>query len=381
MSPQVLPSVEPVSPYTSPSVEPSPPSSNNLYKGPDIIVPGRAYSVQSTESPITSLPSPLSPFSNGELPDPFGSPSGRPSIKIRLPFIHSAIQDSPKLSVVTSLKRKHTQLVTHPEDDTDSDIDIMPRKGRTKKAEVSLPESPAPPLATPTMKRIQRTLDPNKPTHAALVSGATKAGSEYHDSDAEDLVGGAKDAGRPDLFRNVTWGAYVTDYSVDADFQTNPEFTQFVPGRFELLPYGTARDQKYKLVIKLLDKAGKKRIFTNLPPRDWNSHEAIRALNKRTVQQIRRNTSVRFREVVRTYVEEEQSWILANLSAGKPTEGWKRFVDEFNETFKGKTLMGTAGIRPFRSHSSLSKEVERFGADFYAKGQVLVPAKHRHRKV
>ncbi|RAR09832.1 hypothetical protein DDE82_001549 [Stemphylium lycopersici] len=373
MSPQVLPSVEPVSPYTSPSVEPPPPSSNNLYKGPDIIVPGRAYSVQSTESPITSLAR-----SRSIIVPSIEAISWNDAYNLgRI----SSIQDSPKLSVVTSLKRKHTQLVTHPEDDTNSDIDIMPRKGRTKKAEVSLPESPAPPLATPTMKRIQRTLDPNKPTHAALVSGATKAGSEYYDSDADDLVGGAKDAGRPDLFRNVTWGAYVTDYSVDADFQANPEFTQFVPGRFELLPDGTARDQKYKLVIKLLDKAGKKRIFTNLPPRDWNSHEAIRALNKRTVQQIQRNTSVRFREVVRTYVEEEQSWILANLSAGKPTEGWKRFVDEFNETFKGKTLMGTAGIRPFRSHSSLSKEVERFGADFYAKGQVTVPAKHRHRKV
>ena len=132
--------------------------------------------------------------------------------------------------------------------------------------------------------------------------------------------------------------------------------TQFVPGRFELLPDGTASDQKKKLMIKLTDKQHRQRIFLNPPPRDWNNQDAITALNKRTVQQIRRNTSVRFREVVEPYVKEEREWILAHLTDGKPTNGWKR-------------LTGCNAARPERSHSSLTKEVERFGA-MYSKGVV-----------
>lgn len=142
-----------------------------------------------------------------------------------------------------------------------------------------------------------------------------------------------------------------------------------MPGRFERLPDGTASDQKSKLIIKLMDKQGRQRIFTNPPPRDWNNQDAITALNKRSVQQIRRNTSVRFREVVEPYVKEEREWILAHLTEGKPTGGWKGFVDEFNKNFQGKKLKGEAVLRPERSHSSLTKEVERFGK-VYSKGVV-----------
>jgi hypothetical protein len=145
--------------------------------------------------------------------------------------------------------------------------------------------------------------------------------------------------------------------------------TQFVPGRFERLPDGTTSDQKHKLIIKLTDKQHRQRIFLNPPPRDWNNQEAITALNKRTVQQIRRNTSVRFREVVEPYVKEEREWILAHLTDGKPTGGWKKFVDAFNREFEGKMLAGCKVARPERSHSSLTKEVERFGG-MYAKGVV-----------
>jgi hypothetical protein len=230
------------------------------------------------------------------------------------------------------------------------------------------------PVAAPTMKRSERILDPKKAEHAALIAAATKAGKEYYDSDV-DVAGDVKDTTKPEPFRNVTWGAYATSYNDNDNFQAEPDFTQFVPGRFELLPDGTARDQKRKLVVKLLDKNGNKRIFANPPPRDWASQEAITALNKRTVQQIRRNTSVRFCEVVQAYVAEERQWILANLTAGKPTKGWKAFVEAFNEQFAGKVLAGTAGARPLRSHSSLTKEVERFGADFYMRGRVPVAAK------
>jgi hypothetical protein len=89
---------------------------------------------------------------------------------------------------------------------------------------------------------------------------------------------------------------------------------------------------------------------------------------------------VRFREVVQAYVQEERTWILANLTNGKPTKGWKTFVDEFNRTFAGRMLVGAAGARPVRSHSSLTKEVERFGAEFYTKGLVPVPAKKEAKK-
>jgi hypothetical protein len=72
---------------------------------------------------------------------------------------------------------------------------------------------------------------------------------------------------------------------------------------------------------------------------------------------------------VEPYVREEREWILAHLTDGKPTNGWKKFVDAFNREFEGKTLAGCQVARPERSHSSLTKEVERFGA-MYTKGIV-----------
>ena len=145
--------------------------------------------------------------------------------------------------------------------------------------------------------------------------------------------------------------------------------TQFVPGRFELLPNGTAYDQKHKLLLRLTDTSARQRIFTNPPPLDWSSQPAITALNKRTVQQIRLNTCVRFREVVIPYVNEEREWIVKQLEKGKPRDGWKRFVDGFNSVWAGKKGDTWEGERPERSHSSLTKEVERFGR-VYKQGRV-----------
>lgn len=46
--------------------------------------------------------------------------------------------------------------------------------------------------------------------------------------------------------------------------------------------------------------------------------------------------------------------------------------------FEGKVVQGDQGPRPGRSHSSLTKEVERFGAEFYSKG--LVPGGAKGKK-
>jgi hypothetical protein len=316
-------------------------------------------------------------------PTSTSSPSSGPTgLKLKLRCIQSAIRETPPVAAA-GRKRKLQVVLSPDDDDTDSEVDIMStakkvKKTKTKAAvvvedeEEEQVEEKKAGLQLPTMKRNARILDPNNAHHAALIASASKVSNDYYDSDAEDLPGKEKDTTKPDLFRNVAWGDFATDYSNDADFSPSPAFSQFVPGRFELLEDGSVRDQKSKLVLKLLDKNGRKRIFANPPPRDWSSQEAITALNKRTVQQIRRNTAVRFREVVLPYVGEERAWILANLSSGKPTMGWKTFVDEFNKAFEGKMLVGVDGARPFRSHSSLTKEVERFGVDFYGKG--LVPS-------
>ncbi|KAF2844777.1 hypothetical protein T440DRAFT_523234 [Plenodomus tracheiphilus IPT5] len=349
-------------------------------------------------------------------------------LTLKLRCIQSALREPlPKVNSFPphAVGTKRPTLLAFPDDvdDTDSEIEIMPKRlfvkhtaesvttqhnssasslrgKRTKVAHsvvskdeddamfdagdegdsISEDAGPSFSLLTPALKRRNRILNASYAPHAQLVANSTKAGPEYYDSDAEDAPGEAKDTGKPHLFRNVTWGVYATDYTNDADFVKEPEFTQFVPGRFELLPDGTVSDQKAKLVIKILDKSGRKRIFANPPPRDWNNQEAVTALNKRTVQQIRRNTNVRFREVVRAYVPEERRWILANLTAGKPSQGWKVFVEEFNKRFEGKVVTGANGTRPYRSHSSLTKEVERFGPDFYAKGLVPAPAARNAKK-
>ncbi|KAF3044469.1 hypothetical protein E8E12_010982 [Didymella heteroderae] len=346
----------------------------------------------------------------------FPSISFSSGLKLKLRGIQAAIKESPNTTDSssvpsdTSTTRKRTSIEATFDDDfdTDSEIDFMPPSRKVIKPTIEQPakrtasrrakkvktihgdsdygddaifdagdEQSSPNsssdskliLSSNVLKRAERMLDPTNPDHAKLIAAATKAGSEYYDSDAEELPGNVKETNKPHLFRNVKWGSLATDYSNPEDFTTEPEFTQFVPGRFERLPDGTTSDQKQKLIIKLTDKQHRQRIFLNPPPRDWNNQEAITALNKRTVQQIRRNTSVRFREVVEPYVKEEREWILAHLTDGKPTGGWKKFVNAFNREFEGKTWVGCSVARPERSHSSLTKEVERFGAA-YAKGIV-----------
>jgi hypothetical protein len=220
--------------------------------------------------------------------------------------------------------------------------------------------------------RKQRIVDPTHPADALLILGAPKASSDIYDSDEESLAGdiAPSTTSKAELFRNVQWGPAASDTSNDADFPTEPSFDQFVPGRWERLADGTLRDQKNKLLVRLTSKDGRKLIFKNPPPKDWNDQKAITCLNKRVSQQIRRNTAVRFRLEVESYVHEERVWINDYLTNGKPADGWKTFVAAFNAKFAGKALEGCEGPRPARTHSSLTKEVERFGKEYYAKGKV-----------
>jgi hypothetical protein len=298
------------------------------------------------------------------------------------------------------LKPTVSGVVSNSEDETDSEIELFPTKPRkcSKKRKLSCPgtvgsnsiiESDSKLdsdsnnefiqqllLTQPSMKRSERILDAKKSEHAQLIASATKIGADYYDSDADDLPGPNKGITKPHLFRNVAWGAYAKDTSNDADFPTHPPFFQFVPGRFERLADGTASDQKAKLIVKLTDHKGKKHIYTNPPPRDWNNQEAISVPNKRTVQQIRRTTEIKFRARVPEYIDAERQWLLANLTAGKPINGWKRLVSDFNDKFAGKVVEGGNGPRPGRTQSSLSKEIGRFVDKYYGKGLVPVLAKN-----
>lgn len=220
--------------------------------------------------------------------------------------------------------------------------------------------------------RKQRIVNLTHPADALLLLGATKASSDIYDSDAESLDGdiAPSTTSKPELFRNIQWGPAASDYTNDADFPVEPSFDQFVPGRWERLADGSLKDQKHKLLVRLTSKDGDKMIFKNPPPKDWNDQKAITALNKRVSQQIRRNTSVRFRLEVESYVREERVWINDKLVNGKPVHGWKAFVTEFNAAFAGKMLEGCEAPRPMRTHSSLTKEIERFGKEFYTQGKV-----------
>ncbi|KAG9197354.1 hypothetical protein G6514_001838 [Epicoccum nigrum] len=285
------------------------------------------------------------------------------SIEVQpLPNDYTASTDEPRTAASSRAKRLRTAHKNRDHDD-DSEFDAADER------ESDSPRYPPTVLCSTSLKRSERMLDSQNPEHAALIAAASKAGSEYYDSDAEDLRGPVKDTTKPHLFRNVKWGPLATDYTDLTAFPTEPEFTQFVPGRFELLPNGTAFDQKHKLLIRLTDAHSRLHIFANPPPLDWNDQVAITALNKRSVQQIRRNTPVRFREVVAPYVRQEREWILKHLEGGKPTDGWKKFVSAFNRKFKGKVLDKQGVPRPERSHSSLTKEVERFGG-VYSRGNV-----------
>ncbi|KAK1917631.1 hypothetical protein P3342_000344 [Pyrenophora teres f. teres] len=88
---------------------------------------------------------------------------------------------------------------------------------------------------------------------------------------------------KPKLFRNVTLGGHITEYSSNHEIKAELEFTQFVPSRFKLVPGGTVSDQEQKQIIKLIDKAEKKRILANPAPRDWYAQNARIVLNKRTL--------------------------------------------------------------------------------------------------
>ncbi|KAF2659876.1 hypothetical protein K491DRAFT_556247, partial [Lophiostoma macrostomum CBS 122681] len=230
-------------------------------------------------------------------------------------------------------------------------------------------------LTTPALKRSERIVNEEDPKDRALIEAAIatgqKAGSDIYDSDAEDIEGEVKNVMKAELFRNVKWSDPC--YNKDDDDFEETQFTQFVPGRWERQPDGTLRDQKHKLVVRLVDRSGNRRIFLNPPPRDWKNQEALTALNKRVVQQIRRNTLTRFRSVVIPYAHTERKWILENLDKNaKPKKGWTRFVSDFNEVFAGEVLDECSSEpRPKRSHSSLTKEVERFSKQWYSKG--LIP--------
>jgi hypothetical protein len=225
-------------------------------------------------------------------------------------------------------------------------------------------------LVEPKLKRTERMVDPSKPEDAALIARATKAGPDIYDSDAEDLIGDVKGTGKPGLYRNVKWGIAATSFN---NFEPTEPFVDFVPGRWERQPDGSVRDQKFKLLIKFFDLKGKPKIFKNPPPKDWNNQAALTALNKRSVQQWRRNTKYRFRKVVNQYTQEERQWVSEHLNAeGKPTVGWKPFVKCFNQKFEGKVIAGQDEPRPARTQSSLTKEIERFSKEYRA-GRIPLP--------
>jgi len=220
-------------------------------------------------------------------------------------------------------------------------------------------------LVEPKLKRSARIVDPSNPAHAELIRQATLVGSEIYEEDvAQDLPGDPPNCSRPELYRNVKWGTAATSYD---EFKQTEPFIDITPGRYELQPDGTVKDQKYKLVVKLYDLKGNRKIFRNPPPKDWNNQAALSALNKRIVQQWRRNTRYRFRKAVTPYLPEERAWILKTLNdRGKPASSWKSFVQDFNAKFEGQMLTGQDAPRPERTQSSLSKEISRFSVDYKA---------------
>jgi hypothetical protein len=236
-------------------------------------------------------------------------------------------------------------------------------------------------LVTREMKRKDRIVNPEDPNDAALIAKSTKASKDIYDSDAELEEG---EIGRnilhKDLFLNVRWGPYAYEKD-DEEFVQTLEDDTLIPGRWERLPDGTLRDQKAKLVVKVIDEHGNKKIFRNEPPKDWNNQTAISILNKRILQQVRRNTNVRRRDLVVPYERFEREWISKNLTKeAKPRKGWTQFVREFNREFKGKEFPNVEGKRPERTKSSLTKEVDRFREE-YAKGKVpdLISSKDKRK--
>lgn len=176
--------------------------------------------------------------------------------------LHSPVNSSAASSGGSSGKRKSSDAFSDDystNNDTKSDIEIQPllkdstdtrgdprtathsraKRARTARKdsqydddsmfdaaderETDSPRSSPTVLFSTSLKRSERMLDPQNPEHAILIAAAPKAGSEYYDSDAEDLPGPVKDTTKPYLFRNVKWGALATDYSDPTAFPTEPE--------------------------------------------------------------------------------------------------------------------------------------------------------------
>lgn len=227
---------------------------------------------------------------------------------------------------------------------------------------------------TSRQKRIVKEEDPkDAELIAKAIADGKMAGDEVYDTDGEDDPSTInKNVKNAEWYNPVRWGEETFDTD-DATWKPTvlEEFTNFVPGRWEHMPDGEIRDQKHKCVIKLVDLNGKKVIFHNNPPKDWSDQKAISALSKRIVQQIRRNTNYRFRDVVTPYLPEERKWILTQLKAGKPRKGFRAFRADFNRQFAGKKITGDANIRPYRSESSLQKELDGRKED-YKNGQIPI---------
>ena len=122
----------------------------------------------------------------------------------------------PRTATHSRAKRARTARKNSHYDD-DSEFDAADER------ESDSPRSSPTVLFSTSLKRSERMLDPQNPEHAVLIAAAPKAGSEYYDSDAEDLPGPVKDTTKPHLFRNVKWGALATDYTDPTAFPTEPE--------------------------------------------------------------------------------------------------------------------------------------------------------------
>lgn len=221
------------------------------------------------------------PAANGEVTAGL-PPAGRTGsrLKLKLRGIQAAIEESPhttdhscSFSDTSSVRKRTPSEATFDDDfDTDSEIDLTPpnkKVGKIKADKITIDktaiEEPvahttsrkakkvktihedsdyeddamfdagdeeSSPNASPNsklvlssnvLKRSERILDPTNPDHAQLIAVATKAGSEYYDSDADELPGSVKETNKPHLFRNVSWGTLATDYSNPSDFTTEPE--------------------------------------------------------------------------------------------------------------------------------------------------------------
>jgi hypothetical protein len=120
----------------------------------------------------------------------------------------------------TTLRKAKNVKTVH--EDSDDEDDAIFDAGDEQSSPNSSPDSNLI-LSSNVLKRAERILDPGDPDHAKLIAAATKDGSEYYDSDADELPGNVKGTNRPHLFRNVKWGSLATDYSNSGDFMAEPE--------------------------------------------------------------------------------------------------------------------------------------------------------------